>query len=250
MRITILQTNIKWAQPENNMAAADRIISQAPVSDLYVLPEMWSTGFITDTSDLDNGQNALKWMTDTSKRLGSALCGSIAFKANDGKFYNRLFFIKPDGSISFYDKRHLFTYGGENSYYNKGEKRVIVEYMGIRFMLQTCYDLRFPVSMRNNEDYDTIILVANWPKSRQNAWQLLLRARAIENQCYIIGANRVGTDLNNKYIGRSAIIDAKGKTLTQALTDKEQSITADIDIDSLNEFRQKFPVLKDRDLIL
>lgn len=249
MRITILQTDIKWAQPEDNMVAADRIISQAPDSDLYILPEMWSTGFITNTSNLDDGQNALKWMKETSERLKRAICGSIAFKVEDGRFYNRLFFIKPYGNTTFYDKRHLFTYGGENKYYNKGNERVIVEYMGIRFMLQTCYDLRFPLAMRNNEDYDAIIIVANWPESRQNVWQLLTRARAIENQCYLIGANRVGNDLYNKYIGRSAIIDAKGKTIVQAFTDKEQSITADIDIDSLNKFRQKFPVLKDRDLI-
>lgn len=250
MRITILQTDIKWAQPEDNMVAAERMVSHAPVSDLYVLPEMWSTGFITDTTDLDNGKKALDWMKTTAERLKCAICGSIAYKIMNGEYANRLFFVKPDGDTIYYDKRHLFTYGGEDKCYIKGEKRVIVKYNGIKFLLQTCYDLRFPIWMRNHDDYDAIILSANWPESRQNVWQLLLRARAIENQCYVIGANRTGCDLNNKYIGRSAVIDAKGRTLAQAKANGEQTITADIDIEKLNLFRQKFPVYKDSDIVI
>ena len=251
MRIAILQTDIKWAKPDDNIAGATRLISENKGADLYVLPEMWTTGFIMsperDVEDLRT-QATLDWMKATAKTNKCAVCGSIAIKTEDGEYRNRQYFVKPDGSCSYYDKRHLFTYGGENKHYTAGQKRTTVEYGGFKFLLLTCYDLRFPVWSRNNEDYDAIIVTANWPESRQNVWQILLRARAIENQCYVIGANRTGKDPVCSYIGNSAIIDPKGLTMAQAKTKKQQCVTAEIDIESLKRFRTKFPVLKDRDI--
>lgn len=251
MRITILQTDIKWAQPKANMVAASKLISENKGADLYVLPEMWTTGFIMEPDSIKEDiqtDQALEWMTQQAISNNCAICGSIAARTQENGYRNRQFFVRPDGTYSFYDKHHLFTYGGEHHSYTPGTKRVTVEYNGIRFLLLTCYDLRFPVWARNKNDYDAIIITANWPENRQNVWQILLRARAIENQCYVIGANRTGQDPNCKYIGRSAIIDAKGRTLAQSDTDKEQCVTADIDINSLDDFRKKFPVLKDRDI--
>ena len=176
-----------------------------------------------------------------------AICGSLAALAADGTLRNRFYFVKPDGEFDYYDKRHLFTYGGENKHYAPGERRVVVEYKGIRFLLLTCYDLRFPVWARNRGDYDAIIITANWPESRQHVWDALTKARAIENQCYVIAANRTGCDPNCHYTGGSVIIDAKGHTVTQAKGQAAQTITADIDIEALHTFRCKFPVLDDRD---
>ncbi len=220
-------------------------------SDLYVLPEMWTTGFAVKPQDIDvkdEKYDSLQWMITTAQSNHCAICGSLLAKTNEGEYRNRLYFVMPDGTYRYYDKRHLFSYGGEDKFYTAGSERTIVEYMGVRFLLQVCYDLRFPLWQRNKEDYDAIIFTANWPKSRQNVWQILLRARAIENQCYVIGANRVGNDPLCSYIGRSAIINAKGKTLVQAKGDTQQCIAADIDMDNLRHFRYKFPVLKDRDL--
>lgn len=176
-----------------------------------------------------------------------AICGSLAALAADGTLRNRFYFVKPDGEFDYYDKRHLFTYGGENKHYAPGERRVVVGYKGIRFLLLTCYDLRFPVWARNRGDYDAIIITANWPESRQHVWDALTKARAIENQCYVIAANRTGCDPNCHYTGGSVIIDAKGHTVTQAKGQAAQTITADIDIEALHTFRCKFPVLDDRD---
>ncbi len=251
MRISVLQTNIKWAQPKANQEKANLLISETAHSDLFVLPEMWTTGFAIKPEEIlkeEERNNSLEWMIRTARNNHCAICGSILAKTDEGEYRNRLYFVKPDGSYQYYDKRHLFSYGGENKFYTAGSERTVVEYMGVRFLLQICYDLRFPLWQRNKEDYDAIIFAANWPKSRQNVWQILLRARAIENQCYVIGANRIGNDTQCSYLGRSSIIDAKGKTLIQAKDNTEQSVTADIDIEQLEHFRSKFPVLKDRDL--
>ncbi|MDO4159504.1 MAG: nitrilase-related carbon-nitrogen hydrolase [Prevotellaceae bacterium] len=250
MRVTVLQTDIKWGQPKANQDIVSRLMSAAPRSDVYVLPEMWSTGFTMkpekDAEDL-NCPSSLDWMKKKAEEYNCAICGSIAAKTKEGQYVNRQYFVREDGSYDYYDKRHLFTYGGEDKHYVSGTCRSIAEYKGTRFLMTTCYDLRFPIWMRNNDDYDAIIVTANWPKSRKNVWQILLRARAIENQSYVIGANRTGEDQYCQYKGNSCIIDAKGKTLAQA-KEKEQSITADIDLNELNAFRLKFPVLNDKDI--
>lgn len=257
MKVTILQTDIAWAQPELNEKKAERLILNAPKSDLYILPEMWNTGFITNPdSTLKDGIlqqhcesscHSLEWMKDIAAGKNCAICGSIATRTDNGKWVNRHYFVRPDRTVSYYDKRHLFGYGGEHTHFTSGNSRTVVEYNGLRFLLATCYDLRFPSWLRYNDDYDAIILVANWPASRQNAWQILLRARAIENQCYVLAANRTGADKNCTYSGRSAIIDAYGMTVAQCNSKDEQTITAEIDAERLDKFRNKFRVLDDRD---
>ena len=249
MKITILQTDIKWACPYDNMDAAKAMIENAPQSELYVLPEMWATGFAPTSPHEACSDTPLEWMKRMAGQHKCAICGSAAVKTGNEACYNRHYFVLPDETYFYYDKHHLFTYGGENRFYKAGNKRVIAQYKGIRFLLQTCYDLRFPAWTRNDEDYDAIIFTANWPESRNRAWQILLRARAIENQCYVIGANRIGCDPSCSYAGNSAIIAADGKTLAQAKGRKAQCVTADIDIEELQKFRTKFPVLKDRDTI-
>ncbi len=247
MKITLLQTDIAWAKPEENMANAEQMILSAPGADLYVLPEMWSTGFITDVMPTENSAaNALRWMKEMAGRTNAAICGSLA--VNDaGQCFNRQYFVEPDGNVATYDKHHLFQYGGEDKYYQTGNKRTVVSFRGTRFLLVTCYDLRFPVWERYQGDYDAIICVANWPESRQDVWHILLRARAIENQCYVIGCNRVGDDPNCHYIGHSAFIDSRGRTMAECEEATAQTLTAEIDMESLRTFRNKFKVLNDRD---
>ncbi len=249
MKVTILQKDIQWADAKANIADAERLIKGAPCSDLYVLPEMWSTGFATEpfniSEDADNSIS-LAWMKSKAQSLKCALAGSMSVMS-DGKYRNRLYFVYPDGHYVYYDKHHLFKYGGEDKYYTEGNERVIAEYSGMRFLLATCYDLRFPEWIRNFNDYDCMIIVANWPESRQNVWQILLRARAIENQCYVIGANRVGKDELCHYIGNSAIIDAYGHTMEHCPKALSSTTTTDISMNALNHFRKNFSILNDSD---
>lgn len=252
MNVTVLQTDIHWASIAANTSAVDDMLDKAEArgaapADLYVLPEMWATGFHATSPQAACSPLPLEWMQSAADRLRAAVCGSVAVKAVDGTFRNRQYFVLPDGSFYYYDKRHLFSYGGEDRFYKAGGKRTVAVYGGIRFLLLTCYDLRFPVWMRYDGDYDAIIVVANWPESRSHAWHTLLRARAIENQCYVIGANRTGCDPLCSYAGGSAIIDAKGLTLAQAEGKAQQAVSAAIDIEALRRFRSKFPVLDDRD---
>lgn len=250
MKVTVLQTDIRWNCPEANHASALRLISENPNSDLYVLPEMWTTGFdisSTHADGLQSNDDSLHWMKSIAMKNDCALCGSLSIK--EGSTYrNRLYFVYPDGSVCHYDKRHLFSYAGEDKSYTPGAERVIARYRGFRLLLQICYDLRFPVWMRNKDDYDAIILVANWPSSRIGVWHILTRARAIENQCYVIAANRTGQDPYCRYEGHSAVINAKGQTLVQAVGKGEQAITTEINKDDLLRFRDKFPVLNDSDI--
>ena len=158
-----------------------------------------------------------------------------------------MFFVRPDGSWDYYDKRHLFGFAGETDEYVAGERRVITEWKGVRFLLQVCYDLRFPVFSRNGGDYDAIIYVANWPEKRRDVWLTLLKARALENQCFVIGVNCVGSDKNCTYAGDSQIVDAYGRMLAQCQPGQEEIAAAPLDIESLQRFRMKFPVLDDAD---
>lgn len=258
MKVTILQTDIAWAQPELNEQNAGHLILNAPKADLYILPEMWNTGFVTDMHSLAAGSNgrdlagsavrSLEWMRSTAQRHQCAICGSMAVRTGNGNLFNRLYFALPDNTVFHYDKHHLFKYGGEDLCFTPGNERTVAVYKGMRFLLVTCYDLRFPTWMRYRGDYDAIIVVANWPASRNNAWNILLRARAIENQCYVLAANRTGTDINCTYMGNSAIIDAYGNTLAQAQGQHQQAVTADISAEKLAIFRNKFNVLEDRDM--
>lgn len=232
------------------------MIAQSAGADLYVLPEMWSTGFATEPQDIahDEADNmALRWMLQTAHDYRCAICGSLAVRLADGSYRNRHYFADGrNNQLTFYDKHHLFTYGGENKYYTAGANHTIVEYEGMRFLLLTCYDLRFPGWSRygKGREFDAIIVVANWPSSRQSAWQILTRARAIENQCYLVGVNRVGADMNCRYEGASVVVDPIGRTVAQCRRNTVQSITAMLSLDELARRRKKFSVLNDRDEIL
>ena len=188
----------------------------------------------------------MEWMRRTADERGCAIAGSIAVEEK-GRYYNRFFFVKPGGQTEWYDKRHLFTYGGEHHTYTPGSQRTVVEWRGMRFLLQVCYDLRFPVWSRNRGDYDVALYVASWPTPRVEAWKALLRARAIENQCYVVAVNRVGEDPSCQYCGGSAVIDPYGKTLAACEDGCACEAEAVIDIDVLEDFRKKFPVLGDAD---
>ncbi len=218
-------------------------------ADLYVLPEMFSTGFCTNPVDIAESKGySLKWMKKTAAAMNAAIAGSVAIKEK-GRYYNRFYFVKPDGAVTWYDKKHLFTYGGEHLHFTPGEKRVIVEWRGVRILLEVCYDLRFPVWSRNRGDYDMILYVASWPTPRVEAWSALLVARAIENQCYVAGVNRVGVDPSCEYCGGSVIIDPYGHTMAACPRGVESEAEAVIDIDLLIDFKRKFPVLRDADKI-
>ena len=248
MKIAILQTNIDWGNPSANVCKADEMIDQCEDADLYVLPEMFSTGFCTDPKGIAEPLDCdtLQWMKQKAAEKGCALAGSIATEDN-GLYYNRFYFVHPNGTVESYDKKHLFTYGGEDKHFTAGNQRVIVTHKGVRILLQVCYDLRFPIWARNRKDYDMILYVASWPTSRVEVWKTLLRARAIENQCYVAGVNRVGDDPNCSYCGGSAVIDPYGHTLAACEDDKVGEAHAVIDLEVLEAFRKKFPVLDDAD---
>lgn len=248
MKVTILQRDIVWANPAANRKECDEAINRNAGADIYVLPEMFSTGFCTHPDGIAEpaDSDTLQWMKDKAKETNAAIAGSVAVTENS-KFYNRFYFVHPDGKVQHYDKHHLFTYGGEHLRFTAGTERVVVEFRGVRILLEICYDLRFPVWARNRGDYDMILYVASWPTPRVEAWSALLRARAIENQCYVGGVNRVGTDPSCQYCGGSVVIDPYGKTIAECEWDIECEATAEIDMDSLNAFRKKFPVLDDAD---
>ena len=216
---------------------------------LIVLPEMFSTGFITmPAGEAESDGASLGWMKAIAKKYGCAVAGSVATE-DRGLFYNRFYFVKPDGTFVKYDKRHLFSFAGEDRRFTAGSEKVITEYNGVRFFLQICYDLRFPCFSRNilPNPYDAVIYVASWPSPRIGAWDTLLKARAIENQCYAIGVNRVGKDPSCQYNGHSSIVDPYGNASASCAEGVEEIVSADLDLDSLQAFRDKFPVLKDAD---
>lgn len=247
MKIAILQQDIIWGDIQANCEAAAKAIDARPGNNLYILPEMFSTGFATQPKGIADADGyTLNWMKQKAREKHAAICGSVAIE-DHVRYYNRLYFVKPDGSVEYYDKHHLFTYGGEHYQFTAGKDRVIVNYEGYRILLAVCYDLRFPVWSRNNQDYDLAIYVASWPAKRQLAWDTLLRARAIENQCYLVGVNRVGDDPALHYSGGSVILDSNGEILAACESEKEQVAVAEIDIKKLEEFRKKFPVLDDID---
>lgn len=250
MKVTIFQTDVVWAAPSDNVENVQRLFEGNSGSDLYVLPEMWATGFATTPQDIAEHEDsvALKWMKQTAALHSCAISGSLLIQTADGIYRNRHYFVTPNDVFS-YDKHHLFTYGHEDCYIKAGHNHVTAIWQGRRFLLLTCYDLRFPIWARYGRagEYDAIIVVANWPESRQQAWRVLTRARAIENQCYLIGCNRVGDDQFCHYLGESLVCDSKGDTLANGAVNLQTSITAELDFDKLDAIRQRFKVLDDRD---
>lgn len=237
---------MEWEHTSRNLARFEPAVAEAK-ADIVVLPEMFATGFklrpavVAEPMDGEVVTTMLRWAREYRK----AVVGSAVI-SEGGLFRNRQFFVEPSGKMTWYDKHHLFRPGGEARDYEPGQRRVIVEYMGLRFLLLVCYDLRFPVWSRNRGDYDAIIYSASWADDRREVWSTLLRARAIENQCYVIGVNRVGRDPDAEYAGDSAIIDFKGRTLVDAGC-SEGTLTATLDTEQMAAFREKFPAWIDAD---
>ena len=239
--------DIAWADVNANLQTAEQLVSGAEKADVYVLPEMFTTGFIGNPEEVAGDEAAaLDWMRRTAARLDAAVCGSMAVRNGD-RFSNRFFFVKPDGNVAHYDKRHLFAYGGEHRHYERGNERVVVEFRGVRMLLQVCYDLRFPVFSRNRKDYDVALYVASWPVTRLAVWNTLLHARAIENQCYFLAVNRCGTDPKCEYLGHTALINPYGEDVATCPPGKESYTLGEIDMDLLRSYCSKFPVLDDED---
>lgn len=261
MKAALVQQDILWGDVRGNLAHLDAMLSEAPEADLYVLPEMFTTGFATPagaTVEHEALGTGLEWMKRKARELDAAISGSIAIQlapaggADSGaypqtKCVNRLYFVKPDGSAAHYDKRHLFSYGGEGERFTAGRHRIVVEWKGLRFLLCVCYDLRFPVWLRNRCDYDAIIVCADWPGARRLAWDTLLRARAIENQCYVLGTNRCGDDPSCSYSGGTALIHPYGETVSAVPDHCEGFACGDIDLGFITEYQKKFPALEGAD---
>ncbi|MFW5644521.1 MAG: amidohydrolase [Bacteroidota bacterium] len=258
MNIVLVQPDIIWESPDENLKNFNALLERVEVEpDLIILPEMFTTGFSMNVEKLALApQNpVVGWMRGKATKFQSAIAGSLiiedsSFAGNHPqgkKYFNRLFFIDNQGEMHYYDKRHLFRIGAETEHFSPGKRRLIVNYKGWNICPLICYDLRFPVWSRNREDYDMLIYVANWPAVRSDVWNTLLKARAIENQAWVVAVNRTGKDGEGiKYIGESQVIDPKGKVIHN-LGDKPGIAEVRVSLEELDIFRQKFPVWKDRD---
>jgi predicted amidohydrolase len=247
INVTLIQSDIIWEDRILNLKKYQEKLNQIESTDLIILPEMFTTGFSMSPKGISESMNGetIQWMKANASKMNSAICGSIIIE-EDGKYFNRFIWVSPDGSIHHYDKRHLFSFAGENKNYTPGDEKIIIEYKGWKICPLICYDLRFPVWSRNSEDYDLLIYVANWSDKRKSAWKSLLTARAIENQCYVIGVNRVGEDSKNYYSGDSSLINALGETLyTNSHIEEMYSTT--ISKYDLNKVRTQLPFLNDKD---
>lgn len=252
LRISMVQSHIIWEDRNENLEYYGELLRRVSgKTDIAVLPETFTTGFsmevekLADTMDGETIRSVKKW----SYKYGIAIVGSFIVKEN-GKYYNRAFFITPDGEEYYYDKRHLFRMAGEDKHFSAGDERVIVRYKDWNIRLLVCYDLRFPVWSRNvNNEYDLLIYVANWPEPRKKVWKVLLQARAIENMCYVCGVNRVGVDGKGfSYRGDSMVFDPRGKKMADAGKREEIMRTCTLLKNELNDFRAKFPAWKDADI--
>lgn len=248
LNIALVQYDLYWENPDANRATIEEMLSGVE-TDVVVLPEMFTTGFSMNAKALAEpmGGHTFKWMKMLASSLSAAIAGTIIIK-EDGNFYNRFLWVNPDGTTQFYDKRHLFRLSEETSVFTSGSKQPIIEYKGWRFLPQVCYDLRFPVwTRRTNQDYDVMLYSANWPASRNNVWETLLSARAIENQAYSVGVNRIGEDkMDVQYVGNTAAYNFMGYQIASATSDsKVTQIT--LSKTELDDFREKFPVHLDSD---
>lgn len=248
LRIAVVQSNIIWQNVESNLTHLNNLLSPLSGStDIIVLPEMFTTGFTMNPSFVTPAEQeiTLLWMKKMAADFSSAVCGSIVFYEKE-KYYNRFVWVDENGSHSFYDKQHLFSFAGEHLHYTRGNEKIVIQYKGWRILPQICYDLRFSESSTNVlGHYDILLYVANFPSVRQYAWNQLLIARAIENQSYTIGVNRVGTDGNNhKYGGGSVILSYDGIPLSTA-GEEEQIITYSLCFNDQMAFRAQFPFLRD-----
>ncbi len=252
LKIATIQQDILWEDSKGNLQHLTQLIDSINEDvDLIVLPEMFNTGFSMNPSRiaLPNGGEAKDWMAEQAAIQDACIVGSIATEEG-GEYYNRLYWVEPNGKITTYDKRHLFRMASEHQVYTQGESQVVVEYKDFKFCLQICYDLRFPVWSRRSDlkNYDCLVYVANWPAVRSDAWYSLLKARAIENLCYVLGVNRVGKDGNdNDYDGKSVVFDFKGNSIDSHIDSKEGVSIQTLIKEELEAFRTKFPADLDAD---
>jgi len=249
MKIALIQTDLFWQDAVKNRENFDSKINEIQSEvNLIVLPEMFSTGFTMNASEVAETMHGetVEWMKVKAKQKNAAITGSVVITEN-GKFYNRMFFVFPSGEIQYYDKRHSFSLAGEDKVYTRGNQKVIVEYLDWKICLQICYDLRFPVFARNVENYDLILYVANWPKVRTNAWDALLKARAIENLSYVVGVNRIGNDAHDyEHIGHSQAVDFLGNYILEP-QEKNGVFVIELDKNTMYETRKKLDFLSDKD---
>ena len=249
LRVTIVQADLIWEDVQANLAHLDQLLEGlSGKTDLLILPEMFTTGFTMHPAALAEPLHGptFQWMAAFAKKTETAITGSMICRESDA-YYNRLLFIRPDGTFAQYDKRHLFTLAGEDKAYEPGQENVTIEWKGWKLRPQICYDLRFPVWSRNVDNYDLLFYVANWPRPRREAWKSLLAARAIENQAFCIGVNRCGVDPNgHEYPGDSSVFDYAGYLYTQ-ISEQEGLQTVQLDKSQQNHFRQKLNFLADRD---
>ncbi|WP_188605604.1 amidohydrolase [Aquaticitalea lipolytica] len=250
LNIALIQSVLVWENPsQNRLNFLNKIDSITQPVDIIVLPEMFTSGFTMNPKGVAETMQGetVSWMKSIASKKQAAITGSLIIKENDN-YYNRLLFVHPNGEINSYDKRHTFTLAGEDKVYTAGTKKLIVAFKGWSICPLICYDLRFPVWARNTENYEVLIYVANWPKPRVNAWDALLKARAIENMSYCIGVNRVGLDANNhEYSGHSAAYDVLGNRLDTTPFDKEAISIVTLDKTELENYRNKLNFLNDKD---
>jgi omega-amidase len=249
MKTVILQTELSWENPQENRALLSQKIAAITESvDLIVLPEMFTSGFTMNPKAVAETMEGptIAWLKQWALTKDCAITGSLVIE-EEGKYYNRLVFVHPDDQVHTYDKRHLFTLAGEDKEYTAGTDKLIIDFRGFKICLLICYDLRFPVFARNVEHYDLLVYVANWPKLRVQAWDILLRARAVENMCYVIGVNRVGTDGNqHQYVGHSQVVDYLGNYLLEP-QEAAAHFIVELDQELLLETRSKLAFLEDKD---
>ncbi len=258
MRLTIVQSNLQWENADaNRQAFSQKLAPLRGGTDLVVLPEMFTTGFSMNAASLAEPMDGttMRWFATTAKDLGAAVTGSFICIEN-GQFFNRLVFMRPDGQFDFYDKKHLFSLAGEQAYFSPGKKRLTVEWLGWNICPLICYDLRFPAWSRNSTGsivtgfqppYDLLIYAANWPSRRAHHWRTLLAARAIENQAFVAGVNIIGTDGNGlEYMGDSAVVDFSGQPIVQ-ISGREGIFTAELSLEDLQHYRRQLPFLQDGD---
>ena len=258
LTLTIIQSDLKWEDKTANLQHFEQKINAiSEKTQLVILPEMFNTGFSMNAAALaENSEGpTLQWMSRVSKEQKIILTGSLIVE-EDNKYYNRMVWMMPNGQMGYYDKRHLFAYAGEDKHYSSGTKRVIASVNGWKVNLQVCYDLRFPVWSRqqtfrdeknNQAEYDLLVYVANWPAKRSHAWKTLLCARAIENQCFVVGVNRVGVDAHgNHHSGDSMLVNPLGEVLYHC-ADREDVFTITLTMDELNKTRAALPFLRDAD---
>jgi len=250
IQVTLVQPDVIWKSARENLARYSGMLSGlSNATDLILLPEMFPTGFCTEPQMLAETMHGdtVRWMKRTSESLNCAVAGSLIIRENR-RYFNRLVYIDQYENLTWYDKRHLFRMTGEELKFSAGMNRLIVPLKGWQINFQVCYDLRFPVWSRNQDDYDILVNLANWPATRSDVWNTLLKARAIENQSYVIGVNRVGTDGNGiNYTGDSMVISPKGVVIGELPASKEVVQTVVLSWDELCDFREKFPAWKDRD---